>query len=481
MKKLTFLFLVSLLLINCNSKVKNETTSNNPKYPSEIEARIEKVLNNLQVATEVEGNFDSKTLAERMDFYHTPAVSIAVVNNGRIEWARGFGKSDLESNKPTDTETLFQAGSVSKPIFALTVMKLYEENLIDIDRNVNEYLTSWKVPKIENWQPKITLRNLLSHTAGLNVHGFPGYLINDSIPSIPQILNGKSPSNTPAVKVNILPNTNFRYSGGGTIVAQLLMTDVFKKPFPELMDEYLFNPLRLKNSTYNQPLPDNIKDKAATAYPYRNTPVNGRFHIYPEMAAAGLWTTPTELATIMVEIQKGLDGNSSFIKRKTLEEMMERQKMANMIGLGFFQNGKDDSARFYHNGWDEGFIAYFLGYKNTGKGIVIMLNSNEGEGIVEEITNSVSKVYEWADFLPQENKYEVINDSIIEDVGTYGDCKLDLKKGKLFLKYQNQEPLELKKTTDGLYKNKFMNFVIKIKDNQLELTQNGETKTFRKK
>lgn len=479
--KLSLLISTSLLLINCDPKVENETKPNNPKYSIEVEGEIEKVLNHLQVATEVEGVFESKTLVERMDFYHTPAVSIAVVNNGKIEWARGFGKSDLESNKPTDTETLFQAGSVSKPIFALTVMKLYEDNLIDIDKNINEYLTSWKVPKIKNWQPKITLRNLLSHTAGLTVHGFPGYLESDSIPTIPQILNGKSPSNTSAVKVNILPNTNFRYSGGGTVVAQLVMTDVFKESFPNLIDESLFKPLHLKNSTYIQPLPSNMKHKAATAYPYRNQPVKGRFHIYPEMAAAGLWSTPSELATIMIEIQQGLDGNSDFIKKKTLVEMMERQKMANMIGIGFFINGKDDTARFYHNGWDEGFITYFMGYKNTGKGIVIMINSNEGEKIVEEITNSVANVYKWSGFLPKKNEYVVTNDSIKFDSGDYGDCILKFEDEKLFLLYQNQEPLELKKTANGIYKNEFMNFEVKIKNNQLELTQNGQSKTFDKK
>lgn len=169
------------------------------------------------------------------------------------------------------------------------------------------------------------------------------------------------------------------------------------------MDEILFKPLHLKNSTYIQPLPSHMKEQAATGYPYRNQPVKGRFHIYPEMAAAGLWSTPTELATILIEIQKGLEGNSSFIKKKTLDEMMERQKMANMMGLGFFINGKDDTSRFYHNDWDEGFITYFLGYMNSGKGIVIMLNSNEGEGIVEEITNSAASVYKWSGFLPQKN------------------------------------------------------------------------------
>jgi CubicO group peptidase (beta-lactamase class C family) len=481
MKKSLFLILTSLLLINCNSNVKIETKPNNPKYSSEVEDRIEKVLNNLQVATEVDGNFESKTLAERMTFYHTPAVSIAIVNNGEIEWARGFGKSDLESNTPTDIETMFQAASVSKPIFALAVMKLKEKGIIDLDKDVNEYLTSWQIPKNGDWQPKITMRQLLSHTAGLTVHGFLGYTKNEPLPTVPQILNGDEPANSSKVMADILPGTKFRYSGGGTVVAQLTVTDLIKKPFPEIIEEELFEPLNLKQSTYSQPLPTDFKYKTATAYPYKNQPINGKYHIYPEIGPAGLWTTPTELATIMIEIQKGLQGKSDFIKKETLEEMLTPQEVAKWIGIGFMLEGENESTRFKHGGWNEGFLSQFRGYKNIGKGVVIMLNSNEGQGIIDEIMNSVAKEYEWPDYLPEETKYETIDNSILNWTGEYGEYKLDYVNGKLFLSYQNQDPLELKKTTDGVYKNEFMNFEIKIKDKQLELTQSGQTKTFDKK
>lgn len=480
MKKSSFLILTFLLFINCNSNVKIGTTPNNPEYSSEVEDRIEKIINNLQVATEVDGNFEVKTLAKRMDFYHTPAVSIAVVNNGEIEWARGFGESDLENNTPTDIETMFQAASVSKPIFALTVMKLKEKGIVNLDKDVNEYLTSWQIPKNGDWQPKITMRQLLSHTAGLTVHGFPGYTKNEKIPTIPQILNGEQPSNTSKVMVDILPGTKFRYSGGGTVVAQLAITDLMTKEFPKIIDEELFRPLNLRHSTYSQTLPADFKNNTATAYPYKNQAINEKFHIYPEMGPAGLWTTPTELATIMIEIQKGLQGKSDFIKKATLEEMLTPQDIAKWIGIGFMLEGKDESTRFKHGGWNEGFLSEFRGHKNIGKGIVIMLNSNEGQGIINEIMNSVAKEYEWPDYLPKGTKFETIDESILKNIGTYGEYKLNYVNGRLFLVYPNQEPLELKKTKDGLYKNDYMNFEIRIKDNQLELSQAGQTKTFLK-
>jgi CubicO group peptidase (beta-lactamase class C family) len=375
MKNLIFIVLASVLLINCNSNIEVDTKPNNPIYNSEVEDRIERVLNNLQVATEVDGNFESKTLEERMAFYHTPAVSIAIVNNGKIEWARGFGKSDLESNTSTDIETMFQAASVSKPIFALAIMKLKEKGIIDLDKDVNTYLTSWQIPKNGDWQPKITLRHLLSHTAGLTVHGFLGYTNSETLPTIQQILNGEEPANSGKVMVDILPETKFRYSGGGTVVAQLAVTDLIKNPFPEIIEEELFQPLNLKQSTFSQPLPEKFKYKTATAYPYKNQPINGKYHIYPEMGPAGLWTTPTELATIMIEVQKGLQGKSDFIKKETLEEMLTPQEVAKIIGIGFMLEGQNESARFTHSGWNEGFLSTFKGYKNVSKGVVIMLNS----------------------------------------------------------------------------------------------------------
>src|ERR1043166_3612680 len=148
-----------------------------PETPDEIEHRIERVISGLLPETAFINRYGAKAaLKERMAFYHTPGVSIAVVNHYKIEWARGFGLKEWGKRAPVTEMTLFQAGSISKPIFALAVMRLIEEARLDLDEDVNRYLTSWKVPPNGSWQPRITLRQLLSHSAGLTVHGFPGYL-----------------------------------------------------------------------------------------------------------------------------------------------------------------------------------------------------------------------------------------------------------------------------------------------------------------
>jgi len=269
-----------IFLVGCEQQ--KAAIRKNPVYSVGIESKIERITSNLQFETP-EGTFESRNLSDRMRQLHTPGVSIAVINNGEIEWARGFGIADDRTRDSVGVETLFQAGSVSKPTFALGVMRLKEKGLINLDRDVNEYLTSWKVPPVEGWQPTITLRQLLSHTAGLTVHGFPGYLKTEPIPTVPQILNGEPPSNTPEVRINILPGTTFRYSGGGITVAQLLVTDLLKKPFPEFMREEVFAPLKLRHSTYMQPLPDSLTAIASTGFPNKAQPIKGRFHIYPEM------------------------------------------------------------------------------------------------------------------------------------------------------------------------------------------------------
>ena len=267
-----------------------------------ISGRISNVINNVCPATGLAHKFDPpQTLRQRMKQLHTPGVSIAVINNFAVEWAQGFGVCDVATKTKVTPETLFQAGSISKPIFALAVMRLVQDGRLNLDEDVNRYLSSWQVPANDGWQPKLTLRQLLSHTAGLTVHGFPGYQASEKLPTVPQVLNGEPPANTGKVEVNLLPGTQFRYSGGGTTVAQQAVVDVLNKPFPQIMRELVLDPLGLTHSTYEQPLPKRWVAQAATGHPWKENPVNGKFHTYPEMAAAGLWTTASDLATISVE------------------------------------------------------------------------------------------------------------------------------------------------------------------------------------
>src|SRR6266498_896201 len=446
-----------LLAVNIATLMSNElllAQSSNSEAPVDIGLRIERVINGLLPETGFINRYAPKaTLKERMAFYHTPGVSIAVVNNSKIEWARAFGVKEWGKRPPVTETTLFQAGSISKPIFALAVMRLVQEGKLDLDEDVNRYLTSWKVPANGSWQPRITLRQLLSHSAGLTVHGFPGYLRTEKLPTVIDILEGRPPSNTPRIEVNILPGTQLRYSGGGITVAQQLVLDMIRQPFPKLMRDLVVDPLGMTHSTYEQPLPKRLESSAATAHPWKNHPVEGKWHVYPEMAAAGLWTTPSDLAQAGVELQLALKGESKRILSAERVAQMFTPGIDQAIGIGFFLSGLDGSVRFSHDGWDEGFVAEMTMYKDTGMGAVIMLNSNEGAAMLNEIERSIAREYGWPDYFPKERATaelpaELRQAFVGEYVGKSGfKCAITTAKGKLLLAAAGQSPVELNAET----------------------------------
>jgi CubicO group peptidase (beta-lactamase class C family) len=421
-----------------------------------LERRIKQIVNHLRPATGLAGKFNPpQSLRERMAYYHTPGVSIAILNDFEIEWAQGFGRRATRSTSRVTTETLFQAGSISKPIFALGIMRLVQAGRLNLDDDIQRYLSSWRVPANDGWQPRLTLRQLLSHTAGLTVHGFPGYQASERLPTVRQILNGEAPANTAKVEVNILPGTQFRYSGGGTTVAQQALVDFLNKPFPQIMNELVLQPLGLTNSTYEQPLPKRWAKRVATAYPWKGIPLKGKFHTYPEMAAAGLWTTATDLAKVGVELLQVLHARKghTLLVKETIESMLrpqlDHQKIgeSEFVGLGFFCNGKDDAFYFGHGGWDEGFVAQMRFYKNIGKGAVVMLNSNEGFPLLDEIMRALGEAYEWPEALPKE-KTAVRLANLHDYAGFYAtktgtQFRVGVTGDNLIFQYGQQPPLPI--------------------------------------
>lgn len=427
-------------------------TSESGHDEDEIESRIKRVINGLLPEGNAPKQWGPKAaLKDRMAYYHTPGVSIAVVHRGRIEWARGFGVKEWGKSNPVNEETRFQAGSISKPIFAMAVMKLVQEGQLELDEDVNRYLKSWKVPANGSWQPRITLRQLLSHTAGLTVHGFPGYSRTDPLPSVVDILNGRAPANTRPVFVDILPGSRFRYSGGGTTVAQQLVVDVLGRPFPKLMQELVTAPLDMNFSTYEQPLSDGWAGGAASGHPMRNRPVEGGWYIYPEMAAAGLWTTPSDLARAGIEVQRALKGESKRVLDKDKAVAMLTPGIDPTMGIGFFLFGKGKSARFGHTGVDEGFDAMMTFYKEGGMGAVVMLNSYEGFPLMGEIERAIAREYQWPDYFPDETPEETATltpETLDRYVGSYATkSKLNIsiaqEGGALLLKFADQPAFEL--------------------------------------
>ena len=313
--------------------------------------RIARVLSGLRPRVAVTNGAPVRwTLIGQMATHHVPGVSIAVIDSGRIVWAKGFGVKEAGATDPVTPATLFQAASISKPVAATGMLRLVQQGTLSLDENVNTYLRSWKVPDNKfTEKEKVTLRRIVSHNAGLTVHGFPGYTMGDAIPTTVQVLNGEKPANTAPVRVDTFPSAISNYSGGGVTIEQLLLQDVTRKPFPLFMKEMVLDPVGMSRSTYEQPLPESRRSEAASAHTASGTVIKGKWHVYPEMAAAGLWTTPTDLATWALEIAAARAGRSSTVlSRELATQMLTVQKAP--FGLGPSLEGSGTGFHFGHGG-----------------------------------------------------------------------------------------------------------------------------------
>jgi len=388
-------------------------------YSPEVKERIKQVENNLAGWTRVEG-IPAWTLGERMKFYGVKGVSIAVIKDFHLVWSKGYGLADSAEQRPVNTSTLFQAGSISKSLNGIGVLKLVQEGKLDLFTDINQYLKTWKFPYDSvSKGKKITIANLLSHTAGLTVHGFPGYAIDDTIPSLIQVLDGVPPANTKAVRSMFEPSLKFKYSGGGTTISQLIVQDVTGLPYDDYMWKNVLQPMGMMNSSYTQP-PKTEKQKFLGTGYYKSGEVKGKYHTYPEQAAAGLWTTSADIAKYVIETQLSLDGKSNKVLSHAMTKTMLTPYIDSNAGLGVFILDRGTEKYFSHNGQDEGFVAKYIGSMDGGNGAVVMANT-DNQAILEEIVNSISIVYNWKDYYPRDFKKTVkVKDDILElYVGKY--------------------------------------------------------------
>ncbi len=389
--------------------------------PSTVEQRIERIQNGLLPAVLVKGDPVTTTkLADRMAALHVPGVSIAVIHDGKIEWARGFGVTRV-GGPPVTPDTLFQAASISKPVAAMAVLRLVEAGKIGLDTDVNQYLKTWKMPENSfTAKTKVTVRELLTHTAGLTVHGFAGYAFGAPVPTLVEVLNGEKPANSAPIRVDTQPGTIWRYSGGGYVVAQELVQDVTGEPFPKVMHDTVLAPIGMTRSTYEQPLPKSRMDEVATPYRGDGQPVPGGPHVYPEMAPAGLWTTPSDLARYAIEVQKSLAGKANHV----LSAAMVRQMLTPVKdhqGLGPGTGGSAAHPYFTHGGANEGYRCNLMAY-NDGDGVVIMTNGDNGGQLASEIQRTVAHEYGWPDFAPEERSVTKVDPKTLDAyVGAYRD------------------------------------------------------------
>ena len=454
----SILLLPSVLAIAVASSIAEDK----PAIQTPLDARISRIENGLLPAVTIKGRpVVRMTLADRMKHYNVPGVSIAFFDHGSIVWTRTYGLADTTEDKPVTPETLFQAGSISKPTTALAALRLVQDRKLSLDEDVNMKLTEWKVPENDLTKTsKVSLRGLLSHTAGINIHGFNGYAQGEPLPNTIEILKGEKPANTPPIRVIYIPETKWSYSGGGYTIVQLLLTEVAHQPFPRLLRDLVLRPAGMLHSTFEEPLPKELWPAAATPYDSERKPIRGGFYVYPEMAAAGLWTTPSDLAHLAIEVLDEYAGRSNkILGREMARELLARQM--GKWGLGFAIESPDHKKRFGHGGSDEGFESQLEAYVDSEQGIVIMTNGNRGSELIRELLGAVAEEYGWPDFHSTEHELAVVAPSkLISYSGTYqlpnalpGEDKLTVwvSNGRLNIQDGDPESEELLPESDSQF------------------------------
>ncbi|HLO58919.1 MAG TPA: serine hydrolase [Bacteroidales bacterium] len=422
--------------INCHSQV--------PVLTPVIEKRIQQVENNLLSWVQTRDTL-KWSLESRMRQYNVAGLSIAVINDNKIEWAKGYGWADIAEKRPVTTETLFQAASISKSLNSLGVLALVQDKKLSLDADINDYLKTWKFPyDTKSNNKKITIANLLSHTAGLSVHGFPGYAVTDQLPSLVDILDGKKPCNTQSVRSVFEPGLRFQYSGGGIEILQAVVTDVTGEPYDKYMADHVLVPLNMKNSFYTQPPPFIKKVNLATGYRNDGKEIEGKYHVYPEQAAAGLWTNPIDLCKYILDTQNSLHGKKGKVLTSEMTKLRLTPYDGMQAGFGVFIEKHGNGTYFTHSGGNEGFRCVYIASMDEGKGLVVMLNSDNGN-ILNKIMNSVATVYDWKNFYNPVTK-EVISlaDSIKNTyTGRYElqgiPVTIAAEDGQMMLDYRNMK------------------------------------------
>ncbi|WKN45609.1 serine hydrolase domain-containing protein [Tunicatimonas pelagia] len=394
MSKRLFCIVMFLVVLGCETK--KESTALEVETENSIAVIMNRVENNiLPISKEGEMEEAPQTIASRMTKYNVVGLGIAVFDNNEIVWDKGYGLRNKNPNESVDSNTLFQAASISKPVASVVAFKLVEEKKLDLDENVNRKLVRWQIPDNQfTVREKVTLGRIMSHTAGLSTAGFDGYKKGTDLPTLDQILEGGSLSNSEPVRVIEEPGQSENYSGGGMTILQMLLEDVSEKDFAELANNLIFQPTGMHQSSFDYPLPEKLDSLTANGFSKNEEVIEGGYHVYPEKAAAGLWTTPSDLARFMLSVGRSYRGEKNgLINQATAQKMLTRVPGAG--GMGFGIQGEGKSFRFRYSGRNAGFTCYAVSFADTGRGIVLMTNSDTSFPFLHELTKTISREFQW--------------------------------------------------------------------------------------
>lgn len=394
-------------------------------------------------------------LEDRMQAYGVPGVSVAVIHRGRVHWARGWGVRDMAGCQPVTPDTAFQAASISKLVTAVMTLRMVERGELALDDDINTTLRTWHLPDAGAVaQSPVTMRGLLSHTAGLNVHGFPGYAADASLPTAVQVLSGSRPANTEAVRVLDPPGSAWRYSGGGYVMAQVALEDSSRLPFTQLADDEVFERVGMRHSAFAQPPTGRMRDNFALGH-VDGRVIAGGYHVYPELGPAGLWTTAGDLALLLLDLQASANGRPAKLLSPAMTATMLAPVKGNW-GLGPALYGTGPGRRFGHDGVNAGFEATMVAYVERGEGVIVLTNG-PGKRLADEIVRAVAADYGWTELMQAPVLEVAVAPARLASLaGRYDggslSVHLDLRDGHLYAQTGGPEPERLVAISDTRFR-----------------------------
>ena len=389
--------------------------------PATPDARRDALAANILPTVRIASEDTRWTMGERLAHYKCPGVGVAAIKDGRLDWAAGFGARGVEDPRSVDADTVFMVASCSKPVCAMVVLQQVERGVVDLDIDVNTYLKRWQVPQNEFTAGEtVTLRRMLSHTAGLSINGWPVIPQGGQVPTIFDILEGRSPSVHPAVVVNKKPGGTHRYSGGGFLLAEMLIEDQTGRKFDDLADELIFRPLGMTNTTFTHPLPERLRSNVAAGHRMDGSAIPGGWMVSVDKGAGGLMGSVTDYAKFQIACRDAWLGKPGAILAQSLaKEMMTRQGHSS-FGLGWDLIGNGDTLRFNHGGSNDGFQCETDCYLESGDGGAVLTNAVSGILLFREVLNGLADLYDWPGYLLEPKRVKSLSeDELDRYAGTY--------------------------------------------------------------
>jgi CubicO group peptidase (beta-lactamase class C family) len=455
MKRLFLQFFLLLVISSCANQAidskKAQTTAKgciNQEHAAELKAQLESgIRGKVKFIGEAE---KLNSVSDKMSAYAIPAMSLAVIRGGQIEWSETYQNAEVGENQKLDCTSLFQAASLSKPVTFMAALRMHAAGEIDLDKNIEDYLKSFQLPQGKQTAERpVTFRNIFSHTSGINAGGYQGYNRDLNMPSDPDILMGNDGVNSPAIEVVWEPNETLAYSGGGYTLAELALQDIYGASFSEIMNKWILKPAKMENSEFTQPLPASDSNRVAKGHTQSGEVLEGGWRNHPEQAAAGLWSNATDLAKFMTAIYNAYQGKPSIFSQSDIESMIKDERDSHVYG--FIVNRTEDDLAITHYGGNAGYRTAMTISLTTGNGLVYLINSDNGGNLGNELLLSAAQVYGWKHFpQTQAERKEIDTQTLKALVGAYKwndqidlNIRYDEKEKRIVLIFPNGDAYKL--------------------------------------